>query len=102
METTLLVSGPISGVAITVQAPLSYLASPIKPGTPVLKSVKLSRHFGGIAALSDCDLQVSAGEILAVIGPNACGRHRISAAAPASATGSAGRAPGFSVPEHRG
>ena len=66
---------PDSGAAPhALEPPAPVSASPIKPGTSVLKSVKLSRHFGGIAALSDCDLQVSAGEILAVIGPNGAGK----------------------------
>lgn len=67
------------------------LASSVPKGTPVLRSVRLSRHFDGVKALSDCDVELSAGEILAVIGPNGAGKstlvHVLSGALPPTLRG---------------
>jgi branched-chain amino acid transport system ATP-binding protein len=40
----------------------------------VLRTEELSRHFGGVKALNDLDLNVSEGLIQAVIGPNGAGK----------------------------
>ena len=40
----------------------------------VLETRRLGKSFGGLAAVQDLDLQVSAGEIRAVIGPNGAGK----------------------------
>jgi ABC-type branched-chain amino acid transport systems, ATPase component len=40
----------------------------------LLRAEKVSRHFGGVKALTDVDLVVNRGEILGVIGPNGAGK----------------------------
>ena len=40
----------------------------------VLEVSKLRKHFGGLAALNDVDLDVSESEILGIIGPNGAGK----------------------------
>ena len=40
----------------------------------MLKTRQLSKHFGGLAAVSELDLEVREGEILSVIGPNGAGK----------------------------
>ena len=42
--------------------------------TPALQAQSVSKHFGGIHAVSDVSLTVPAGEIYAVIGPNGAGK----------------------------
>ena len=46
-------------------------------GEPVLELIGVSLSFGGVAALSDVDLSVRRGEILAIIGPNGAGKSSI-------------------------
>jgi branched-chain amino acid transport system ATP-binding protein len=40
----------------------------------LLEISKLTKHFGGLAAVSDLDFEVREGEILALIGPNGAGK----------------------------
>jgi branched-chain amino acid transport system ATP-binding protein len=40
----------------------------------ILETEKLTRYFGGIAAVSDVDLKVAQGEVLGLIGPNGAGK----------------------------
>lgn len=42
--------------------------------TPVLNVSALSRNFGGLRALNDVDMDIQAGEIVALIGPNGAGK----------------------------
>ena len=42
--------------------------------TPTLEVRSVSKHFGGVRAVSDVSLMVPAGEIYAVIGPNGAGK----------------------------
>jgi len=42
--------------------------------TPFLKTVKLTKSFGGLMALAAVDLEIHQGEILGVIGPNGSGK----------------------------
>jgi branched-chain amino acid transport system permease protein len=42
--------------------------------TLVLRCQGLTRRFGGLAALSNCTIQVAAGQIVAIIGPNGAGK----------------------------
>ena len=41
---------------------------------PMLKLSKVSKHFGGLAAVQDLDLEVKPKEIISVIGPNGAGK----------------------------
>lgn len=43
-------------------------------GSPLLRCFGLSRHFGGVRAVRDVDLEVRTGEFLAIIGPNGAGK----------------------------
>jgi len=40
----------------------------------LLETVKISKSFGGLAALTDVDFQMSQGEIVSLIGPNGAGK----------------------------
>src|SRR5438093_10852943 len=41
---------------------------------PLLQARSLTRHFGGLAAVSAVDLSVEEGEIVGLIGPNGAGK----------------------------
>ncbi len=41
---------------------------------PILETRKVTRYFGGIAAVSDVDLRVDQGEVYGLIGPNGAGK----------------------------
>ena len=41
---------------------------------PILVVEGLTKHFGGLTAVSEVDLTVSPGEIVGVIGPNGAGK----------------------------
>ena len=41
---------------------------------PLLQARSLTRHFGGLAAVSEVDLSVEEGEIVGLIGPNGAGK----------------------------
>jgi branched-chain amino acid transport system ATP-binding protein len=43
-------------------------------GVPLLQTVKLTKTFGGLAAVQNIDFQIHAGEIIGVIGPNGAGK----------------------------
>jgi len=45
-----------------------------EPGSPLLAIRGLTMRYGGVTALGDIDLDVRAGEILALIGPNGAGK----------------------------
>ena len=47
----------------------------MKAPAPVLLSARgLGRKFGGLVAVADLDIEVCAGEVLGVIGPNGAGQ----------------------------
>ncbi len=39
----------------------------------LLEAKKVTKHFGGLKALHEVDLNVSSGEIVGMIGPNGAG-----------------------------
>src|SRR5438067_8145704 len=43
-------------------------------GTPLLDLSKVTKYFGGLAAVQDVDLQIWPREIISVIGPNGAGK----------------------------
>ena len=44
---------------------------------PILRTEKLTRHYGGVKALTDVDFRVEPGKLHAVIGPNGAGKARL-------------------------
>ena len=42
----------------------------------ILKVDNLSKYFGGLAAVSNCSLNIKKGSITGVIGPNGAGKTR--------------------------
>ena len=54
--------------------PLPEFLRPAVPHGTVLEVDAVSKHFGGIRAVSDASLTVRAGEIHALIGPNGAGK----------------------------
>src|SRR5690349_12718880 len=42
--------------------------------SPVLQARGLSRSFGGVQALNDCDFDIEPGEVVALIGDNGAGK----------------------------
>ncbi len=56
-------------------APEPAPAGEAQPGSAiVLRCNGLTKKFGGLAALSNCAIQVEAGKVVAVIGPNGAGK----------------------------
>ncbi len=43
-------------------------------GVPVLEARGITKHFGGVTALDDVDLELRQGEILAIVGDNGAGK----------------------------
>src|SRR5437667_9851595 len=43
-------------------------------GTPLLELSKVTKNFGGLAAVQDVDLQIWPREIISIIGPNGAGK----------------------------
>src|SRR5687767_2858213 len=46
----------------------------VAPGTCVLRGTGLSKTFGHVEALRDVDIEVNAGEVLALVGDNGAGK----------------------------
>ncbi len=49
-------------------------AAPDRAGPPVLRLSGISKRFGAVQALTDVDLEVHAGEVLALVGDNGAGK----------------------------
>ena len=44
------------------------------PNPDILKVEKLTKYFGGLAAVSNCSLNIKKGSITGIIGPNGSGK----------------------------
>lgn len=75
------IAAPWAGArAPSVARPHGGIAPPAPPSaagavaTPALEARSVSKHFGGLRAVSDVSFCIPAGEIYAVIGPNGAGK----------------------------
>jgi branched-chain amino acid transport system permease protein len=48
--------------------------TPLDPSVPVLEVVDVSKHFGGIQAVSGFSMTLTPGKVTTLIGPNGCGK----------------------------
>ena len=53
---------------------MTSMATIIAGGAALLETQKLSKSFGGLAAVQDVDFRVAQGQIVSVIGPNGAGK----------------------------
>jgi len=44
------------------------------PGTPAVRTVGLTKHFGPVTALEGLDLEIAPGEVMGYLGPNGAGK----------------------------
>ncbi len=55
--------------------PVGLVGEPVEPvSNALLELGKVTKHFGGLAAVQDVDLQVNPREIVSIIGPNGAGK----------------------------
>src|SRR5258708_13054942 len=55
--------------------PVGLVGEPVEPVSSALLDLsKVTKHFGGLAAVQDVDLQVNPREIVSIIGPNGAGK----------------------------
>jgi branched-chain amino acid transport system ATP-binding protein len=55
--------------------PVEFVGEPVEPVSSALLDLsKVTKHFGGLAAVQDVDLQVNPREIVSIIGPNGAGK----------------------------
>ncbi len=59
---------------MSAAAPATAGASPTRSGQPLLSLTGISKSFGAVQALTDIDLQVEAGEVVALVGDNGAGK----------------------------
>jgi branched-chain amino acid transport system ATP-binding protein len=57
-----------------VPIPVASQSPTTRPSAPLVETRGVSKHFGGVQAVSDVSLAVGRGEIVSVIGPNGAGK----------------------------
>ena len=68
---------------------------------PALRTIALSKRFGGVEALGDLDLEIAPGEVLGYLGPNGAGKTTTIRLVLGMLRPSAGRASIFGLDAHR-
>lgn len=59
---------------VQTEVPADARGPEVSANQPVLRTEKLTKHFGQVVGLEGLDLEVWAGEVLGYLGPNGAGK----------------------------